>query len=259
LSEADLTLEINFDALSSTSIVLQYLTNTSSTTPISSIKQNGCLGEYSDSQSLMLSTVIYYSSLVLSLFGLVLFLIGAFTKELAGLEQMLLFQSIFSVLLFSDEKVTMAVLSLKGFKYALGVQLPDSLAMSSSSSGYFLETSSHTMAGYYTINFFLFLVPLGALVCLLYRLKHKDFPYKAEMGKHAEEFFRGELMLYISVFNILPLVVFSRLFLTFRDDFFFWDLPLAILSVLVITYSLIMYVQRPEIVGIFRSAFRSFS
>jgi len=56
--------------------------------------------------------------------GLLLALLGAFTKELAGLEQLILFQTIFCGLLFRGEKATLAVLSLQGFKYSLGVQFP---------------------------------------------------------------------------------------------------------------------------------------
>lgn len=134
----------------------------------------------------MLSTVIYSGSFFLAIVGLVLFLVGVLTKELAGLEQMILFQSIFIGLLFSKEKVNMAVLSLKGFQYALAIQLPSSDLSKSSSSGYFLDTNQQSMTGYYIINFFLFLLPLCALIFLLYRLKHKNFPYKAEIGKHLE-------------------------------------------------------------------------
>lgn len=66
-------------------------------------------------------------------------------------------------------------------------------------------------------------------------------------------------MLYMSVFNIVPLIVFGKLFLTFQDDFFFWDLLLALISTLIIIYSLALFILRPELSGIFRSAFRVFS
>ena len=54
----------------------------------------------------------------LSFVGLVFLLLGLFTKELAGLEQMLLFQTIFASLLFSPDKITLPVLSLSGFRYS---------------------------------------------------------------------------------------------------------------------------------------------
>ena len=57
--------------------------------------------------------------MALSLVGLVLFFIGLFSKELAGIEQMILFQTIFILLVFDEKASTLSRAALGGFKYSL--------------------------------------------------------------------------------------------------------------------------------------------
>jgi hypothetical protein len=158
---------------------------------VPSLKQNGCFGEYASQAELTSSKILFYGSTMLSLLGLVLLLLGAFTRELAGLEQMVLFQTIFADLLFSGQKVTRAVLSMRGFQYSLGLKIPLSFAEGANTSDYLLEVSGQAMADYYLVNFLLYLLPLASLFYLLYKLRYKSFPFKNERGRHAEEFFRG--------------------------------------------------------------------
>ena len=84
--------------------------------------------------------MIYYGSLIVSLIGIGLFILGAFTKELAGLEQMILFQTIFALVIFTDQKLTMPLLSLRGFKYSLGMKMPDDSGMEADTNGYIVST-----------------------------------------------------------------------------------------------------------------------
>lgn len=103
---------------------------------------------------------------------------------------MVLFQTIFTALLFSEAEVTRPILSLLGFKYSLAISLPDTSLMASSS-GYLLESNNQNLTGYYIINFLLYLLPLLGFAFLLYKLRHKNFAFKAEIGRHASEFFKG--------------------------------------------------------------------
>lgn len=103
---------------------------------------------------------------------------------------MVLFQTIFSVLVFREGEITQPMLALQGFKYSLALGLPDGSVMVSSS-GYLLEITNTNLSGYYLINFLLYLLPLLGFICLLYKLKHKSFAYKAELGRHATDFFKG--------------------------------------------------------------------
>lgn len=77
-----------------------YLSNATHTVAVTSLKQNGCFGEYSTEKELDNCKGVHYASTVLGIVGLLMCLMGAFTKELAGLEQVVLFQTIFALLLF---------------------------------------------------------------------------------------------------------------------------------------------------------------
>ena len=91
---------------------------------------------------------------------------------------MLLFQTIFVSLLYSEEKVTMAVLALRGFKYSLGMQIPMNYSLEGDTSSYLLDTVGYNLFSFYVVNFLLYVLPLLALLFLLYKLKYRHFPVK---------------------------------------------------------------------------------
>ena len=139
------------------------------------------------------------------------------------------------------------MLALGGFHLSLGIKLPPSgLSGTASTSNYLLETSEYTLTHYYIFNFLLYLIPLVALFFLIYKLKYKSFPFKMERGRHAEDCFRGEVLLYISLFNLFPLIVYTKAFIgTAESNLFYWDYVLAVASLLLTLAGFFNYVFRP--------------
>jgi hypothetical protein len=71
-----------------------------------------------------------------------------------------------------------------------------------------------------------------------------------ERGKHMEEFFRGEVLMYVCMVNLVPLVVFARLFIVGggnngENTLYYWDYLLVLASVLLTIYAVFNYIFRP--------------
>lgn len=70
---------------------------------------------------------MYAWSSAIGICALCIMIFGTFGKELAGLDQAILCQNMFMLLIFYHGKLNLPLLSMSGLKYSTGLHFSDSL------------------------------------------------------------------------------------------------------------------------------------
>lgn len=97
-----------------------------------------------------------------------------------------------------------------------------------------------------------------SFVILLYKLRYKHLPAKRDLAQQTYEVIMGETILYLVVFNFSGMVCFAYLFYSYsqKSNNFYDNLAIFIAGLFSI-FALFNFFAKPEIVGMFRSAFRT--
>ncbi len=151
------------------------------------------------------------------------------------------------------------MLSLSPFKYSTGLHFEAVLVPLTDSQSYVLQFDATSFVSNYNVNLVAYFIPLiMSFFVLLYKLKNKHLPSRNDFAQQLYEVFLGETFFYITVFNLVALVSYSYLYYTLSSDTanFYHNLVLLFAIVFSI-FSIFNYFFKPEIMGIFRSAFKT--
>jgi len=99
---------------------------------------------------------------------------------------MVLFQSIFVNAMFDGSSPTLVKAALSGFKYSLAIWFSGLKGDFLGCEQFLLDTEFLKATSSFLLNFALFFIPFLSIIFLLYRLKHKYFPFKQERGRLLE-------------------------------------------------------------------------
>ena len=206
-----------------------------------------------------MAQLLYAWSSALGVCALCIMVFGTFGKELAGLDQAVLCQNVFMLLIFYQGRLNLPLLSMGGLKYSTGLHFSDSLVALNQGQSYGLQLDSSSFLYNCNLNLAAYVLPLAlSFVILLYKLRYKHLPAKRDLAQQTYEVIMGETVLYLAVFNFSGMVCFAFLFYTYsqRTNDFYDNLAIFV-AALFSVFALFNFFAKPEIVGMFRSAFRT--
>jgi hypothetical protein len=104
----------------------------------------------------------------------------------------------------------------------------------------------------------LYIIPLvSSFFFLLKKLYYKHLSALKQTNQQGEEISLGEILLYFSVVNLYPLCAYSYLHYNNSTESDYWSSVFIFGSILVTLFAIYNIFYRPEIIGSFRSSFKS--
>ncbi len=240
--------------------MFQHMTTT--TYPFQQINQilvSGRLGEPEEESLLSFAKIVYNLSTALTLCSIFIMVFGLFGKELVGLDQIIICQHVFFLLVFYKGKLTLPLVALSGLKYSTGLHFEDNMIAMNQNQSYILGFDSSSFLYNFNFNLAAYSLPLIiSFFILLYKLRYKHLPAWRDLAQQLYEVLIGETILYLVIFNLGPLIVYSYLFYTSSPKSIeYYDSAAIALAVAMTLFAFFNFFFKPEIVGMFRSAFKT--
>ena len=205
-----------------------------------------------------MAKTVYGWSAALALASLFVMVFGIFGKELVGLDQAILCQHVFILVLFYKGKLTLPLLALSGLRYSTGMHFEDSLITLSQGQSYVLQLDSSSFLYNFNLNLAAYALPLVvSFFILLYKLRYKHLPALRDLAQQTYEVIMGETIFYLAMFNLSGLIAYAYLYYASPKSTEYYDNAAVAIAVIITLFALFNFFVKPEIVGMFRSAFKT--
>ena len=265
IRESDMELYLDFQYLKST-LGLAFF----DTTPdseyvfmIASVQPHSTLGQFYTEEQYAKAVILNKVANIVGIMSFLAFLIGIFTKEVAGLEMAMLCQFAYLSLFFIQDTLPLPFFALKGLGYSTGYNLPLSdmnykVLNQNPPQSFTLGFDPRTFWNNFNLMTALYVLPLVAVVPFV-PLKAKCVRKISmiELGSKWVDLLLGEVMLLSVLFNfqylMFGLIAFYR---DGRDVTNYASSTAISLGLFCTVCSFVGLVFKPEIYGNFRTAFR---
>lgn len=154
--------------------------------------------------------------------------------------------------------MTLPQLSISGLKYSTGFHFSESQIGINQGQSYIMNIDSSSFLYNFNFNLCAYVIPLlVSFIVLIYKLKFKHLPSKRDIAQQTYEVIMGETILYLAIFNFLPLISYAYQFYAYSPKDNYYDSLAIFTASLFLIFGIFNYFVKPEIVGIFRSCFRT--
>jgi hypothetical protein len=262
-SDMGLTLDVQY---LKTSLGLPYFTTTPDSEHVfqlASFQPQSKLGQFYTNEQYSQALFLNKVATAIGILSFLAFLIGIFTKEVAGIEMAMLCQFAYISLFFFEGPLQLPFFALKGLSYSTGYNLPLSdmnfkVIEQNPPQSFTLGFDPRTFWNNFNFMTILYILPLVAVIPFI-PLKAKCFRKKSmiELGNKWVDLLLGEIMLFCTLFNfqylLFGLIAFYR---DGRDITNYASSTSLALGLFCTVCSFAGLIFKPEIYGNFRTAFR---
>ncbi len=264
IKQSHMELYIDFGYLKNTLALSNFATTPDSNHlfQVSSYNPQSMIGKFYTQEQYAQAEMLHTISTVIGIMSFSAFVIGIFTKEVAGLEMAMLCQFTYFSLFYQDT-LELPFFAMKGLVYSTGYNLrlanmnyqtleqnpPQSFA---------LGFDPRTFSNNFNLMTALYIVPLMAVIPFIL-LKGKCIRKISliEFGNKWVDLFLGEIMLYCVLFNFEYLMFGTIAFYQDGRDVKNYASSMIIwLGMACTLVSFVGLIFRPDIYGNFRTAFR---
>ncbi len=194
-----------------------------------------------------MAKTVYGWSAALAVGSILIMVFGIFGKELVGLDQAILCQHVFFLLLFDRGKLTLPLLALSGLRYSTGVHFENSPIALSQGQSYVLQLDSSSFLYNFNLNLAVYALPLViSFFILLYKLRYKHLPALRDLAQQTYEVMMGETVLYLAMFNFSGLIAYAYLFYcSSPKSMEYYDNAAVATAVIVTLFALFNFFAKP--------------
>jgi hypothetical protein len=265
IRESDMGLTLDVQYLKA-SLGLPYFATTPDSEHVfqlSSFQPQSKLGQFYTDEQYQQAIFLNKVATAIGILSFLAFLIGIFTKEVAGLEMAMLCQFAYISLFFFEGSLQLPFFALKGLGYSTGYNLPLSdmnfkVLDQNPHQSFTLGFDPRTFWNNFNLMVILYVLPLIAVIPFI-PLKAKCVRKKSmiELGNKWVDLLLGEIMLFCTLFNfqylMFCLIAFYR---DGRDITNYASSTVLSLGLFCTVCSVLGLIFKPEIYGNFRTAFR---
>ena len=265
IRESDMELYLDVQYLKSSLGLLHFDTTPDSdhVFQISSVQPLSNLGEFYTEEQYSQAVMLNKIATVIGIMSFLAFLIGIFTKEVAGLEMAMLCQFTYLSLFFCQGTLPLPFFALKGLQYSTGYNLPLAdmnyqVLNQNPPQSFTLGFDPRTFWNNFNLMTALYILPIVAVIPFI-PLKAKCVRKISliELGNKWVDLLMGEIILFSVLFNfqylMFGLIAFYR---DGRDITNYASSTAISLGLLCTVCSFVGLLFKPEIYGNFRTAFR---
>ena len=265
IKESDMELYVDFQYLKSTLALPQFTTTPDSNHlfQVSSYQPQSMIGQFYTEDQYSQASMLHSLATAISIMSFLAFVIGIFTKEVVGLEMVMLCQFTYISLFFFQGTLELPFFALKGLAYSTGYNLPLAdlnyqVLDQNPPQSFALGFDPRTFSNNFNLMTVLYILPLVMVIPFI-PLKAKCIRKISmiELGHKWVDLLLGEIMLFCVLFNFQYLLFgMIAFYQDGRDTKSYASSMIIWLGMVCTVLSFLGLVFKPEIYGNFRTVFR---